>query len=420
MNAIRTLLAVTWKELQIIARDRGGLAILFALPLVISSLYGATFRTVGVYEQETAMELDVCVVDQDAGAYGRQLMQALEGTGVLRLEALGEPSQAEERVAQGLAVAAIILPPDLTESIAAYEPVALEVITDPAEPEAAAVVTGILNQVVAELCLWGEAAHGVSSVLEESGVLAGLDPQARRAVEEQSLAALMGALNDVRQDASVAVVSETVGGTSAASGLKLYFALFFPGITVMFVFFIVGMAGSSLLAERDTGTLRRLLAAPVSRGTVILAKSLAYALLACVQVIVLFSVAHLAFGMPLGNSPLALVLLTALLGLVASAFGLMVAALARTPGQAGSIGTLLGFLMAGLGGCIAVGPTPATRSAGILRVLSRLTPQGNALEAYYTVMGEAGTLGDIGAELLALTGFLALFLAVGAWRFRDA
>ncbi len=179
MNAIRTLLAVTWKELQIIARDRGGLAILFALPLVISSLYGATFRTVGVYEQETAMELDVCVVDQDAGAYGRQLMQALEGTGVLRLEALGEPSQAEERVAQGLAVAAIILPPDLTESIAAYEPVALEVITDPAEPEAAAVVTGILNQVVAELCLWGEAAHGVSSVLEESGVLAGLDPQAR-------------------------------------------------------------------------------------------------------------------------------------------------------------------------------------------------------------------------------------------------
>jgi len=34
-------------------------------------------------------------------------------------------------------------------------------------------------------------------------------------------------------------------------------------------------------------------------------------------------------------------------------------------------------------------------------------------------MGEAGTLGDIGVELLALTGFLALFLAVGAWRFRD-
>ncbi len=418
MKTIRTLLVVAWKEIQLIARDRGSLAILFVLPLVISSLYGAMNQTFATEEAEASILVDVCLVNEDDGIYGEQVVGALDDITVLRIEKLQTVSQAEDRVAQGQAAAAIVLPAGLSERMAAYEPVEVEVIVDPAEPQAASIVTGIMNQVVDELTIWGEVQHGVRTVLLESGVLAGAGDAAQRAAEAQSLGTVMTTLNEMRRRPAVAVVSETMQGTQLLSGMEMYFALLFPGITVMFVFFAVGMSGASLLSERDSGTLRRLIAAPISRVAVIGGKVLAYALLTCAQVLMLFAVGNIVFGMPLGQAPLALALLTVLLGLVAAAFGLMIASLSRTPKQADNIGTLLGFLLAGLGGCIAIGPIPATRQAGMISILARLTPQGNALEGYYSLMAENASLGAIGNELVVLMGFVAGFVAVAAWRFR--
>ena len=418
MKTIRNILVVAWKEIQLIVRDRGSLAILFVLPLVISSLYGGMNQSFASEEAEASVLVDVCLVNDDSGIYGEQVVGALDDITVLRIEKLGTAQEAEDRVGMGQATAAIILPAGLSKRIAAHEPVEVTVIVDPAEPQAASIVTGIMNQVVDELTIWGEIQHGVRTVLLDSGVLEGADEQVQRAAEAQSLGTVMTTLNEMRRRPAVAVVSETMQGTQLLSGMAMYFALLFPGITVMFVFFAVGMSGASLLNERDSGTLRRLIAAPVSRVAVIGGKVVAYALLTCAQVLVLFAVGHIVFGMPLGEAPLALVLLTVLLGLVAAAFGLMIASLSRTPKQADNVGTLLGFLLAGLGGCIAIGPIPATRTEGMMSILSRLTPQGNALEGYYSLMAESAALPAIATELLALLGFVVAFVAIAAWRFR--
>ena len=45
-------------------------------------------------------------------------------------------------------------------------------MVDPAQPESASIVTGIINQVVGEVTIWGEVQHGVRSIFEESGLLA--------------------------------------------------------------------------------------------------------------------------------------------------------------------------------------------------------------------------------------------------------
>jgi hypothetical protein len=78
-------------------------------------------------------------------------------------------------------------------------------------------------------------------------------------------------------------------------------------------------------------------------------------LLACLQVVVLFSVAHLGFGMPLGNSPLGLVAITVAVAFVATALGMFVATLAKNADQAGNIGSILAFVMGGVGGSIPIG-----------------------------------------------------------------
>jgi ABC-2 type transport system permease protein len=123
--------------------------------------------------------------------------------------------------------------------------------------------------------------------------------------------------------------------------------------------------------------------------------------------------------MPLGKSPVGLVLLTLIVGLVATAMGMLVAALAKTPKQADNVGLVLGFVLAGIAGCMGGGGSePITRSEGFMAVLSRFTPHAHAIEAYYRLMAENGSFADILPQLGILVGMAVVFFVVAMWRFR--
>ena len=151
---------------------------------------------------------------------------------------------------------------------------------------------------------------------------------------------------------------------------------------------------------------------------VIVGKMLTYTLLACAQVAVLFTVASAAFGMPLGRAPLALVTLTFLLGLTATALGMMIASLAKSAKQADNVGTILGFVLAGLGGSLVMGREPVLRAQGGMSAIARFTPHAHAIEAYYRLMAEKATFADILPQLGILLGMVVLFSLIAAWRFK--
>lgn len=418
MSAISHTLSVAWKEIQLISKDRGSLAVLFLLPLLFGSLYGSINLKMTSNGDDPAILLDVCLVNKDAGIFGMEVAKALKGIDELQIETFDSVTDAEQRVAQGEATAAILIPADFTQKINAYTPTSIEVIVDPAQPEGASIVTGIMNQVVVEVTIWGEVQYGIRTILDESGALADASAEVRHGIEAQNLGVIMTRLNEMRRNPAIVVTSEDLEGAKIEGGITLFFALMFPGITVMFVFFTVGMSGSSLLTERETGALRRLLAAPIPRGAIVAGKMLAYMLLVCLQVAVLFGVANILFDMPLGKSPVALVLLTLVLALVATALGMLVAALAKTPKQADDTGTVLGFVLAGIGGCIAMSPTPLTRAGGFMGVLAKLTPHAHALEGYYSLMAENATFVQILPEIGILLAMGVAFFLIAVWRFR--
>jgi ABC-2 type transport system permease protein len=418
MKIIQNTLTVAGKEIQVLLRERGGLAVLFLLPLLIGSLYGTMQTQMNSDAEGSPIFLHVALVNQDDGVFGQELSKALHNISILEIVTPATPAEAERQVAEGNVTAAILIPEDFTAQVDAYESTRLTVILDPADPTRAEIVNGIMQSAVAEVTVWGEVQYGVRTVLLDSGLLDQADPQAQRAAAAQSLGVIMTRINELRNDPLIRVSSENLQGATVEDGLTVYFAYLFPGITVMFVFFIVGMAGESLLREREAGTLRRLIAAPIPKAAVIAGKVLAFTLLVCLQVVVLFGVAHIAFQMPLGSEPLGLVLLTIILGLVASALGMLVASFARSAKQADSVGTILGFVLAGLGGAIAIGQFPLTRSDSPMAIVARLTPHSHAIEAFYSLMGEQATLLDILPQLAVLLGMAVLFGAIAVWRFR--
>jgi ABC-2 type transport system permease protein len=417
MQTIKFILSIAGKEIRLIAADRGLLAIMFLLPILLGSLFAGLNLMLFTEEGDPNILLEVNLVNEDPGVFGKEVTKSLQGIRELDVTTAQEVSTAEERVIQGEANAAIIIPADFSEKIDTHTPTKIEVIVDPAEPEGASIVSGIVNQVVDEITIWGEIQYGVRTIMGESGVLVEASSEQQRAVEAQHMGVIMTQLNELRRNPAISVISESLEGVEVEGGIDLFLTFLFPAFTVMFIFFIVGAESSSLLQEREAGTLRRLLAAPIPRWTVIAGKMLAYGLLVCMQVLILFTLGYLAFDITLGRDPLALVVITIVVAFVAVSLGMLVAAFARSSKQADNVGMVLGFVLAGIGGAFPLWP-PIFRSAGFTGTLAKFTPHAHALEGYYSVMAENATLTQILPQLgfLLLMGMVFFLLAV--WRFK--
>ncbi len=418
MKAIYYTLAVAWKEIQLILKDRGWLVMLILLPLLIAGFIGGMNLAVVSSTSEDGGQggilLKVGLVNLDPGGFGTEVSKAIQDIDQLQVQVYSSADQAVEQVSQGEITSAILIPADFSEKINAYSPTEIEVMVDPAQPESASIVAGIMNQVVSEVGLWGEVQYGVRSIFEESGLLAQAGPQEQRAIEAQNLGVIMTRINDMRRNPAILVVSEDLQGAKIQGGIELFIAYQFAGLTVMFIFFIVAMCSTSLLGEREAGTIRRLLSAPVPRGAIIAGKTLAFMLLGCTQVIIMFGVANLLLGAPLGHAPLALVVMTLVVTFTAAAMGMMVAALAKSASQANSIGLVLAFVLAGLGGALPTGKEPISRAGGFIGVISKLTPHAHAVEGYYRVMAESGTFSQILPEIGIILAFGIVFFLIAA------
>ncbi len=408
MQTIYYTLSVAGKEIRLIVADRGTLAVLLLLPILLGSLFAGLNLMLVTEEGEPNIQLEVILVNEDSGDFGVEVVKSLQSIDELNINRVSDISEAEKSVLEGGTIAAIIIPADFSEKINAYTPTEIEVIVDPAEPDSASIVTGIVNQVAAEFIIWGEIQYGVRTIMEETADLTEASPEELRAIQAQNMGVIMTQLNELRRNAAISVISENLEGVKVEGGITLFLTFLFPAFTVMFIFFIVGTESASLLREREVGTLRRLLAAPLPRWTVIAGKMLAYGLLVCLQVVILFT---------LGRDPLALVVITITVAFVAVALGMLVAAFAKTSGQADNIGMVLAFVMAGIGGAFPLWP-PLFRSAGFIGILSKFTPHAHALEGYYSVMAENATL----TQILPQLGFLWLmglvFFLIAVWRFR--
>jgi ABC-2 type transport system permease protein len=418
MNMLNNILAVAWKELQLIARDRGALAIFFLLPLLLSTIQGGANAVANSEEAAAAILLNVQLVNEDQGDFGREVVNAIENIDELAIASPATVEDAEESVRQGEAAAAIVIPADFSASIDAYEPTEIEVIVDPAEPESASIVSGIMNQVVAEVTIWGEVQYGIRSVFDQSGLLGDLNAEQRRGIEAQNLGVIMTSLNELRQNPSILVMNESLEGEEVDAGTNDFFAYMYPAYTVMFIFFIIGTCATSVLREREAGTLRRLVASPIPRGAVIGGKMLAFMVIPCLQTIVLLGVAHVFFDTPLGQHPLVLIVLTVIVAAVATSMGLLMATIAKSVSQADSLGTMASFVLAAIGGAIPVAPLLLTRAEGFISILTRFTPHAHAIEAYYSIMAENAGLVDILPEIGFLVGMGVIYFVIAVWRFK--
>ena len=419
MNALRNALAVAWKDLQIILRDRGLLIIILLLPMVFGTMLSLMYTS--AYESgggDQGLKIQVYLVNLDEGAYGGKVAQTMKEIDTLVVEQLeGEAGrqQADQAVANSEKTALIVIPAEFSQKIDAYDQAEVQVFVDPTQQMLGQIVLGIMNYAIAPAAIEGNIRYGIKALSGQSEVVQNFTPEQRAGFEMQNLGAVMTQLQRFMVNPLIAV--EASGSEAAAQQPALnFFSLMIPGFTVMFAFFLTGAIGSRLFIEKDQGTMRRLLVSPLARGTLIGGVMLAYGIFIILQVTLLFGISAGIFGMDLGNSFLGLALVTLALAVCVTSFGIFLAALARTGKQADTLGTLLGFILAGLGGCIIFSVPPMYQWGGVIGTLSRLTPHSWALEGYQKITVEGAAAVDILPQVGALLLYALVFFLIASRR----
>jgi ABC-2 type transport system permease protein len=198
--------------------------------------------------------------------------------------------------------------------------------------------------------------------------------------------------------AAISVQSSTVG-----SGGKAVLDYFAPSIAIVFLFIGSGLGMRSLLMERATGTLGRLVAAPIRPRTIVWGKLFAIALTGLSSILVVWAVTAAVFGARWG-APLGVLLMC--LGATAAMCGLgtFLTSFARSPQEAFAASLIVGLVLALLGGNL----LPPGALPEFFQVLSLGTPNGWALVGF----GRLALLHDPASSVLGPFAVLCLIAFV--------
>ncbi len=186
------------------------------------------------------------------------------------------------------------------------------------------------------------------------------------------------------------------------------FALTAAQNLVLFVFISSLGAAALLVRARQSGVLRRSLAAPVSATAIAVGVGAGWMALALVQTGIIMVVGSLAFGVDWGD-PLAAAILAVTFCLVGTAAGLLMGSVFSSEQTVGAATAPIALVLAAIGGCM----VPSEVFPPFLQTLSKLTPHYWAIEAWKDLMFDGASLSGIVVNLVALLGFAAALLSMG-------
>lgn len=383
-------LIIAGKDLRQRLRDRSALLMALVLPLSLAFLFNLIFGSAA-----TPRPFRYAVVDLDRGpvaqAFRTGVLAVLEGDGVVSLRVTGTAGEARRLAGAGTVDAAFVLPAGLSAATRSGQPASLDVIGSVDSPTAVDVARSIAASYAAEL----------TSV--RLAIAATLPADHDGGVPPQQLA-------DLAARAAATTSPVAVDDVSATAKL-LDSATFFPAsMAVFFLFFTVQLGVSSLLDERSGGTLRRLLAAPVPRWSVLLGKLVTSVIIGVVSTSVLVLASAVLMGSHWGD-PVGVGLLVVAGVLAATGVTALVCSLAGTAEQAGSWGAVVAVLLGLLGGVF----FPIGQVGGLAAAASLATPHAWFMRGLGELQGEAGPAAALPAAG-AMLAFAAVTFAVALLR----
>jgi len=401
---IVTVAKVMWLALW---RDRGALLLAFVLPPLMFMVFAEVFSGAG----ESDLEMRVAVLDSAQTPLTGQIVDALvDLDGIEPVTHELQPRQSdvaglETLVRQGKADAAVWLRAEPAGNLDA-EP-GIVVIGDASRGLAAAIVTGRVQRLL-------QSAFPQLGILRAAALVDALvgpyTQQQRKALDLALSAADLADLEDSSeaQTAQDGLVEQRLlgGGRQVDDGVSYYAG----AVAILFLLFAAMQGAISLIDERNSGIVDRLVAGPGGYTVVVVGKGLFLTLQGLVQAGLIFAVAWWVYGIDWPGR-FGLWLITAFLAAAVSAWlGLLLASLCRTRQQAQTASAFAVLILSAIGGSM----MPRFLMPGWLRELGWFTPNAWIIESWHGIFwrGHGPAELVVGWGVLLATALVAMLVSV--------
>ncbi len=423
--------ALVRKDLRLFLQDRRALLLNLLAPVLIAAFFGSLFGGSGSAGKPS--RIPVAVTDLDGSPSSAKVLAGLQAHANLSVQVL-PAEQAAAQVRKGELRAAITLPAGFGaqagRAMFGAGPAPEIVVThDPSQSMVLPMVEGLLSQSVMqvvgqdamspsgstfrELRQQAESAEGLPDAQREdlAAMFRSIEKVQAQAVPASG-AASSGAVGGLRQPFALRAV-EAIAGSGPAQGYNGY-AHSFGGMGVQFILMLGVDIGVGLLLMRRMDLWKRLRAAPMGRASLLGSRMASAALIAFGLFVAILAVGMGVFGVRVHGSVLGLLAILMAFSVLTATFGLMVAALGRTPEATRGLAIMVTLLMVMLGGAW----VPSFIFPEWLQTVTLFVPTRWAVDGI-----DAMTWRGLGLEAAllptaVLLTFSAAFAGVALWRFR--
>lgn len=403
------LIASSYKEVLLLTRDIGGIAILFIMPLVlivtITLIQDSSFKSV------SEAKIPILLVDNDNGSVSETILKGLDESNIFEVITIENEDDAKDLVFKGSNQLAIIIPKDLSSDLEKKVNQNVEDILSKFGLEDEEIQPKE-SFIAKEVKLYFDPATNFSF---KNSVKNEIDKMISK-IETQSIyKAFQKQISDNPSEA----IFETENFISFKEILpKSNDEIIVPNSvqhnvpawTLFAIFFIIVPLSINIVKEKSQGTFVRLRTNPVSYLTVLGGKTVVYLAVCMIQFILMLLIGVYLFpaiGLPTlnvsGKLPL-LFIVAFFAGLAAIGLGLLLGTLAKTPEQSAPFGATFVVILAALGGVW----VPVFVMPQFMQTLSNISPMNWGLNAFYDVFLRNSSLIEIVPEITLLFLFFII------------
>jgi len=405
------------KEVKLLARDLGGLAVLFIMPLFLVIV--VTLIQNNTYENITNQRLKLLVIDHDHDEVSQAIFDEVHALGsfeiitTLEREPLTE-ERAANAVLKGDYQLAIVIPKQLTQEIQSYIDANVEEVLQLGEAVEQPKEKPLFKQ--KEVVLYFDPALQIAY---KEGIKAAID----RIVTQTENKFIYGAFaSQLDLDStSTLLKQEALFAFKEISPLDLHNEVKpnavqhnVPAWSLFAIFFIIVPFAMNLVKEKNQGTKVRLYTVPTGMGILWAGKIITYLVICLLQFYLILGVGKFVFPslgllpFTIGNQLFNLSVLTLCIGLSAISLGVVFGTIARTQEQSSPFGATFVVILAAVSGVW----VPTFAMPTIMQYIAKISPMNWGLEGYYTLLLRQGSLWEIRNEIILLLLFALVMISI--------
>jgi ABC-2 type transport system permease protein len=371
------LWALILKELRHIKRDHHLIATLVIPPTLQLVIFGLALNP-----QVTDLRLGI--VDECRSGVSRDLVSAFtESRSFQKGVHYGSTEELSRELTAGNLDAGLIIPSDFARSRERRETAKVQLMLDAVNSNSAGIAAGYAQRIIDSFNQ--RLAH------EDPQVTVGIQPRSSTAGAVASRVSLL-----------------------YNPGLKSSWFMLTGVLGILLVLNGSLVAASSMVKEKEIGTVEQLLMTPASASEIITAKMAPIFLLLSADVWLALLVGWLVFDVPIRGSVGLIYSAGALCVLAGIGLGTFLATFSKSQQQA----QLMSFFVNPPIGMLSGAMTPIEAMPDWLQPLTLINPVRHFATVARGIMLKGAGIETVYLNLLALLGFAVLLVAVSAWRFR--